>query len=889
MLALAVSLALAPPAASPTQFESPVPLTSAVPQPTGLEIVDLDGDGRADVRATASGSSPGLFTSIHWFPGLGDGQFERFRTIAPSGPSTYTISATGDVDGDGDLDLVVATPASHPTNLGFFENRGDGTFEPFAAIANLDGSLNALLVIDRDGDGRDEIVAATVAALPLFPSRFVLIERLAGGGFAPPADLDPTGSRVAVAIRGDVDGDGDLDIVSSDTGTSIAWHRNDGSLPFAAPQPVVAGASFASPVDLDDLDGDGDLDVLLLSSNGRTIEWVENLGGGAFGTVRTVAVEPSNLASVTARDLDLDGDADVVAALVGVGAVWFENLGGGAFAASSLLTTFDDCGVRSLAVGDVDADGRNDLVLACSSSALGFVRNRSAGGVLVLDPVSEFTARAPGMRSLVAADLDGNGGLDLVGVSDPNGPAQSLVASFSLPTAGLGLAEPLIERSPGLGDLELGDLDGDGDIDGVGATSSGLLLRLDNPGNGRLTAGARLPIVPQSTYAVADVDGDGDDDVAVIEGSGLGQVFWLEQVGGSFAPPRPIATITSPVGAQITGLDLEFADVDADGIPDLLATAVEAVAPTGRSSAFVLRGLGGALFGPRMDLAPPSSSARYESIQLADLDGDGDPDPLAVVASATKALVWFPNLGGGAFAPEIVIEASGMDLSDLAILDADLDGDLDLIGSRFDDPDLALWTSRGDGAFDPFQPVEGPGEIVVRLASGDFDRDGDVDLALATRGEQGLFYAANDALSAIGEVECTSLANSTGAVGSTSAFGSTRAALNAVELRSADLPLNAAGFYLTSLTPDTVVGAGGSQGVLCLGGAIGRYVGPGQVLFSGADGSFDLELDLTAVPQPSGFVAVLPGQTWRFQAWYRDAIGGTPTSNFTDGLAILFD
>ena len=81
---------------------------------------------------------------------------------------------------------------------------------------------------------------------------------------------------------------------------------------------------------------------------------------------------------------------------------------------------------------------------------------------------------------------------------------------------------------------------------------------------------------------------------------------------------------------------------------------------------------------------------------------------------------------------------------------------------------------------------------------------------------------------------------------------------------------------------------GGSAGNPCLGGSIGRYVGPGQIKNAGTTGAFSLTLDLTQVPQPTGFVAIAGGETWRFQTWHRDAVGGSTTSNFTNGLEIDF-
>ena len=81
---------------------------------------------------------------------------------------------------------------------------------------------------------------------------------------------------------------------------------------------------------------------------------------------------------------------------------------------------------------------------------------------------------------------------------------------------------------------------------------------------------------------------------------------------------------------------------------------------------------------------------------------------------------------------------------------------------------------------------------------------------------------------------------------------------------------------------------GGSQGVLCLGGAIGRFVAPTQVQDSGATGTFSLVLDVFDIPQPTGAVAIQPGTTWNFQAWHQDVVGGAATSNFTDATSVTF-
>jgi hypothetical protein len=141
----------------------------------------------------------------------------------------------------------------------------------------------------------------------------------------------------------------------------------------------------------------------------------------------------------------------------------------------------------------------------------------------------------------------------------------------------------------------------------------------------------------------------------------------------------------------------------------------------------------------------------------------------------------------------------------------------------------------------------------------------------------------------VGTAYCgPAVVNSTGNPGIVRGTGSDVLANNDLSLVASDLPQNSFGFFLTSTSQGSVAQPGGSQGVLCLSGSIGRYVGPGQIMNSGATGSFSIAVNNTQLPSPTGPVVGAVGQTWNFQAWYRDAVGGTPTSNFTDGLSVTF-
>lgn len=132
--------------------------------------------------------------------------------------------------------------------------------------------------------------------------------------------------------------------------------------------------------------------------------------------------------------------------------------------------------------------------------------------------------------------------------------------------------------------------------------------------------------------------------------------------------------------------------------------------------------------------------------------------------------------------------------------------------------------------------------------------------------------------------------NSSGQPGRMSMSGSFLVSNNAFTLHATDLPTGQFGYFLNSVGQGYVANPGGSQGDLCLGGgaAMGRHNRAGEVGFSGASGQISLTLDLNDMPAPGGSAAVMAGEQWNFQCWFRDQNPGS-TSNFTDGLWVQFE
>ena len=281
--------------------------------------------------------------------------------------------------------------------------------------------------------------------------------------------------------------------------------------------------------------------------------------------------------------------------------------------------------------------------------------------------------------------------------------------------------------------------------------------------------------------------------------------------------------------------------------------------------------------------------------QIMDATGDGvqpltDPRFLAVdglgrllVPGGTSDNVFRVDPGGTI---ELVLDASG-----------------DGAGNTMDLPMGPLATGGGDfyvtawGSHKVFHVSEHGMVKVVIDSSGDGSGAGFLNpWTLAHRAGQ-LFVAGDESENAFSiEVPCKdpigtnycgpANVNSSGRPAQIAAAGDVRVHFDALVLEATQTATNQFGFFLNSQTQAFVANPGGSQGNLCLGGSIGRH--SADITSTGPMGEFSLEVDLGAVPTPGGAYAVQPGETWNWQAWFRDDNPGQ-TSNFTDGVSITWE
>ena len=143
----------------------------------------------------------------------------------------------------------------------------------------------------------------------------LLMEALAG--YERLSVITSTADNAHSVYAADVDGDGDVDVLSASHGDDmIAWYENDGNSPPAFASHVIAtDADGAASVYAADLDSDGDVDVLSASEFDNEIVWYENDGAASPSfTSRTVYTDAAGAFSVYAADVNGDGDLDILSA-----------------------------------------------------------------------------------------------------------------------------------------------------------------------------------------------------------------------------------------------------------------------------------------------------------------------------------------------------------------------------------------------------------------------------------------------------------------------------------------------------------------------------------------------------------------------------------------------
>jgi uncharacterized protein (TIGR03437 family) len=558
-------------------------------KPYSIAVADFNGDGQPDI--TTANQSDNTVTLLL---GLGSGTFSS-ATGSPFtvGATPYSV-ATGDFNGDGKPDIVTANVSGNtvtvllnavpaitvnPPVLTVYASAGlaapsaipVSVSSPVAGSVYTASSNQTWLVPTPGSNATGGVTSVSLAAsaallaagtytgtvrysaLNFFDGATVVTLHVAGTSgtlAATPGSPFTVGAGPQAVVLADFNLDGKPDVATADfVGNTVTILLGDGLGGFAAAAggPFAVGVNPAS-VAVGDFNGDGKPDIVTANHGDNSLTVLLGDGAGGFaaaaGSPFTVGTAPI---SVAVGDFNGDGNADLVAAnngsnnmtaLLGNGSSGFAVAPGSPFAVSA--------SPQSVAVGDVNGDGRQDIVVASfgSSFITTFLGNGLGG--FTASPSGALVA-GPFPQAVVVADFNGDGKLDVATANSGNNTVSVFLGNGLGGYTQVGGSPFAVGSSPQ--SIATGDLNGDGKPDIVTANVTGNTITvLLGTGSGVFTLASGSPFNAGAvafSVAVSDVNGDGRGDVVTAD-------FGANTVSLLLGVPSPTASaLTSTAGATV--------------------------------------------------------------------------------------------------------------------------------------------------------------------------------------------------------------------------------------------------------------------------------------------------------------------------------------------------
>lgn len=617
---------------------------------------------------------------------------------------------TADFNNDGAPDIaVLGVTSTSAIGVSILLGQSDGLLAPavnYPLPANT--AAISLTVGDFNGDGKLDLVVAA-QSLPQF---FLFLGNGDGTFQSATSFAGPSSILLTDVVSGDFNHDGKLDVAatgSNGSTQSVDLLLGNGDGTFQAAVSFNVGTASSNSIVAGDLNGDGILDLVLGSAfwtPNSVITVLFGVGDGTFQLPVTYSIPGSGTGlSLALADMNSDGKLDVVAGIssaVTGGVAILLNQGNGVLI-SPVVYSPNLSFVTSIAVADFNADGNPDVAVTESLLQTVQVFLGNANGTLG-NPIAYGMANQS--HGIVAADFNQDGRLDLA--------AEEVLGSGSAISVLIGQGNGTFgSLSQFSGDnfpfqMAVADFNGDGHSDVVLSSfqTAGQISVLLGQGGEKFQSPFDTPVGNHPTFlATGDFNQDGHVDAVFTDTDPKTNSPRLGTLLGNGD-----GTFSSPVYRNVPFIQGKFAvaDFNGDGKLDLAAADVLS------NTVNIYPGLGDGTFGSPISYATLASP---EEVWTADFNGDGHPD-LAIGAQNGGTAVLMNN-GNGTFQATQVLSSSGL----VAVADFDNDGKQDLLLTG------TTLFGNGDGTFrsaPSATPLSGPG---TGVQVGDFNGDGNKDLA----------------------------------------------------------------------------------------------------------------------------------------------------------------
>jgi hypothetical protein len=529
--------------------------------PEAVATGDFNGDGKADLVVADSGDFNGAGSGVSLLPGNGNGTFQA-ATLFTAGSGAQSV-AVGDFNADNKTDLAVANSGSH--NVSVLLGNGNGTFQTAVnygtSTTGTSGVPTSVVAGDLNGDGKLDLAVAS----PWLNDVSVLLG-YGNGAFQAPVHyaqdsylISSLPDTLAVA---DLNGDGKADlVVANGNANHISVLLGNGSGAFPNLKSYAAGARPQS-VAIADFNGDGKPDLAV--ANNDSGGGVSLLTGNGDGTFQAAPVYRAVYRAQSIAVADFDGDGKLDLAEAGAYDSTVAALLGNANGSFRPQVIYGKSGSSaSVAVGNFDGDGKPDLVIANSSQSSVGVSLGNGNGTFRSAAVTYTVGTTP--RSIAVGDFNGDGKSDTAVANSGSHNVSILLGNAD------GTFRPVVNYSTAAGgspySVAAADFNRDGKLDlavANSSTSSASILL----GNGDGTFQAPLNFVTGTfphSIAVADLNGDGAPDLATADWANSSVSVLLGNGNGTFQPAVPYTVGSTP---ETVGVG----DLNGDGKPDLVAT-----------------------------------------------------------------------------------------------------------------------------------------------------------------------------------------------------------------------------------------------------------------------------------------------------------------------------